>query len=182
MPKTDLEPVRKKVIFLNGANFSGKSSVAKCLQNKLPEPHIHYQFEKFMESLPHKHDAESFNNMANGFLKCIEVMLESGNNLIVEHIILNENMLKNVVDLLHDYKVVFVKVYCPLDVLKKREEEKYSKVKGVVEKQFSKVYQDYVYDLEFDTSKQSSDEISSKIVDFYLNNEPVAFSVLEQKI
>lgn len=166
------------VIYLNGANLSGKSTIAKNLQQKLPAPYVHYQFDSFLESLPPNADVESVNKLANAFINSFKVFLDAGNNLIIDHIILNEDRLKFSMNHLEGYRTFFVKVYCPLETLEVRELGKYSKLKGIANAQYEKVYQDYTYDMEFDTSKTELDEITSTIVDYVGHNEPMAFSVM----
>ncbi len=46
-----------KVIFLNGASSSGKSTIAKLLQPRLEEPFLHMQLDTFIEMLPRIEDA-----------------------------------------------------------------------------------------------------------------------------
>ena len=41
-----------KIIFLNGTSSSGKSSLARELQRRLPEPFLHLQLDAFIEMLP----------------------------------------------------------------------------------------------------------------------------------
>lgn len=44
------------IIFLNGVSSSGKTSIARVLQQKLPAPYLHVQLDTFEEMLPERYD------------------------------------------------------------------------------------------------------------------------------
>jgi len=45
-----------KIIFLNGASSSGKSTIARILQERLGEPFLHMQLDAFIDMLPRVDD------------------------------------------------------------------------------------------------------------------------------
>lgn len=85
-----------KIIFLHGASSSGKSTLARGLQLALDEPFWHFSIDHLnaAEVLPKERIRsgevpweELRDQFFDGFHRCIPVLAEAGNNLIVEHII-----------------------------------------------------------------------------------------------
>jgi chloramphenicol 3-O phosphotransferase len=84
-----------KIILLNGASSSGKSTLARELQNRLDAPFWHYSIDhliaaKILPSSRVKSAEFSWHDMRpsffEGFHRSIPAFAEAGNNLIVEHI------------------------------------------------------------------------------------------------
>ena len=85
-----------KIIFVNGASSSGKSTLARALQASLELPFWHYSIDHFRGTgvLPTKRiDSGDFawqdmrEAFFDGFHRCLPALAEGGSNLIVEHII-----------------------------------------------------------------------------------------------
>jgi chloramphenicol 3-O phosphotransferase len=174
--------VKGKVIYLNGVNGSGKSSVAKALQNSLAENFLHVEFDRFIAMLPPRKDMNVFSQMANGFLHAMVAMLEQGCNLIIDHVLIQESWLYDSVKMLHPYEVMFVKLYCPIHILESREKSRYGTVKGIAASQFKAVNRDIPYDLELDSSLQSVEELCKAMKVRFEQGDFLAFSVLGNKI
>jgi chloramphenicol 3-O-phosphotransferase len=86
-----------RIIFLNGASSSGKSSLAKALQQTLPEPFLHVSSDHLAASgmLPARRgkdgpfawQAQMRPRFFAGFHRCLPALAAAGNDLIVEQII-----------------------------------------------------------------------------------------------
>jgi len=86
-----------RIIFLNGASSSGKSTLAKAMQEALPEPFLHVSSDHLVASgmLPARRDPDGpfawWQQMRprffDGFHRCLPALAAAGNDLIVEHII-----------------------------------------------------------------------------------------------
>ena len=86
-----------RIIFLNGASSSGNSTLAKVMQEALPEPFLHVSSDHLAASgmLPARRDPEGpfawWQQMRprffDGFHRCLPALAAAGNDLIVEHII-----------------------------------------------------------------------------------------------
>ncbi|MGM0640520.1 MAG: phosphotransferase-like protein, partial [Thermotogota bacterium] len=67
-----------------------------------------------------------------------------------------------------DCPVFYVGVFCPLEELIRREEERGDRPKGLAEKQYKFVHKGIDYDVEVNTFYESIDECVSKILDALL--------------
>ena len=170
-----------QLIFLNGANGAGKSCISKALQKALPQPFLNVEFDHFISMLPQKNDLDAFQHMVTGFHHTIVTLLNCDNHVILGHVLLNPIWLKQLLPLLHDHEVMFIKLFCPLHILEQREKERYGSIKGIAKQQFKAVYQDRTYDLEFDTSKESIESIVESMVKKYLERDFLAFSILDNE-
>src|ERR687894_1604207 len=89
-----------KVILISGTSSSGKSTLAKGLQKSLADPFLHMQLDSYIEMLPRTDDWEMFQRMVRGLNRSIAVMADEGNNLIVDHVLIDNAWLKQLIELL----------------------------------------------------------------------------------
>jgi chloramphenicol 3-O phosphotransferase len=169
-----------KIIFLNGASSSGKSTIAKLLQDRLDEPFLHMQLDSFLQMLPHIND-DLVMKMAPGFHQSVAAMAGAGNNIIVDHVLVADEWLEECVRILTGY-VLFVGLRCPLTELERRESERDARRQGFARAQFEIVHAGKSYDVELDTSLLTPVECMQKVMSFYSDRKPTAFLRMRQSL
>ena len=164
-----------KIIFINGVSSSGKSALAKELQRTLEEPFLHLHLDAFIEMLPRTDDIPMFLKMTNGMHRSIAAMSDAGNNLIVDHVVIEKIWLDECLNFLADRYVLFVGLHCSLEELERRERKRDARRQGFAKEQLPKIHQDKVYDLELDTEALSAKECAQQVIEFYNGKQPSAF-------
>ncbi len=107
----------------------------------------------------------------------------AGNNLVIDYILYERDWLSELVQALKDYKVYFVGVTIPLEVLEERERARGTSPVGHARSHYATVHAHGIYDLQVDTSKMSAQEAAKVIKQFVMNNpQPQAFRKLFDKI
>jgi chloramphenicol 3-O phosphotransferase len=182
------------VIFLNGTSSSGKTTIAKALQNKLPEPYMYVSIDGFFSLYPERildpsnqEEADIlvrlFPAVVTGFHKSVAALARSGNNIIVDHVLQEDGWLKECVENWAGLDVLFVGVKCPLEITEQREKDRSDRKVGTARYQFERVHNHDLYDLEIDTSILSVEECVEKVMEL-INHKPVrkVFQDLADKI
>ncbi len=173
-----------KIILINGASSSGKSTLARQLQQTLPIPFWHFSFDHLRDSdaLPiARIRSGEFDWSAmrpavfNGFHRCLPVLAEAGNNLIVDHIIENEMWMSDLVKLLAGLDVFFVGVHCPLPELERRERERGNRRVGEARTDYQVVHGFAEYDLEIDSMQPCQTNVNTLIDAWESRQAPSAF-------
>ncbi len=164
-----------KIIFLNGASSSGKSSIAKEVQKRLAEPFLHLELDAFIQMLPRLDDGELFMRMVRGMNRSIAAMSDEGNNLIVDHVLIEPVWLQQCLDLLRDRYVLFIGLHCPLEELERRERSRDARRQGFARAQLPKIHKGKLYDLELDTHALSAEQCADQVLEFYNTKQPTAF-------
>jgi chloramphenicol 3-O phosphotransferase len=150
-----------KIIFLNGATSSGKTTIAKLLQSKIEEPFWHISIDHLRESgvLPlERFNSGEFNwhenreNFFKGFHLSLRAYVEAGNNLIVEHIIETNEWKDFLIEQFRDIDIFFIGVHCPLEELERREEKRGDRPIGGARKDFEIIHAFNRYDMELDAT------------------------------
>lgn len=109
-----------KIIMLNGASSSGKSTMAKALQEIMPEPFWHVSFDQLVDAevLPPRQESGPFAwwtvtrpLVFDAFHSCIPAISSAGNNVIVEHVFEFERWVRDLVLLLRGFDVFLVGVH-----------------------------------------------------------------------
>ncbi|MBI1277414.1 MAG: chloramphenicol phosphotransferase [Anaerolineaceae bacterium] len=176
-----------KIILLNGASSSGKSSIVKALQTVLDEPYLEAGIDKFLFMLPNDylmkphlwHQVIGYetrdtggllpkvgnhgHQLMRGMHRAIASLAQVGNNVVADHVLLDKLWLGDCLDVFAGYKVLFVGIMCPLEVLEAREKDRGDRTLGQAKGQAGIIHQNCVYDLEVDTSKLSTAECAEQI-------------------
>lgn len=163
---------------LSGTSSSGKSTLAKGLQKILDEPFLHLQLDDFIGMLPRTDDWEMFQQMVRGMNRAVAAMADEGNNLIVDHVLIDNDWLDQCLENLRENYVLFVGVDCPLGELERRESQRDARRQGFARQQFESIHKGKIYDVLVNTFEMSADECVEKVVSFYRTEKPEAFQKL----
>ena len=170
-----------KIVFLNGVSSSGKTTLAKTLQARLPEPYCWLSVDSFIDTIGKKflEDVEFITaggykwifKAMDAFHKSIKVFSDMGLNVIADHVFQDQPLWKehggldDCLEILRDNDVLFVHVTCPVDELRRREKERGDRQIGQGEAQFAMLNpKDEIYDLTVDTYMSSKEECADEII------------------
>jgi chloramphenicol 3-O phosphotransferase len=165
-----------RVILLNGASSSGKSSLATALQTALPEPFLHVSSDQFVAAgmLPERRDdGGPFDwwhqvrpRFFDGFHRCLPALTAASNDLIVEHIIEFPSWRASLAELLADTDVFLVGVHCRLAELDRRERARGDRRPGEARAHVldNKIHTFGPYDFEVDTTGGVTNELVSSVI------------------
>ena len=172
-------PARGKIILLNGASSSGKSTLAAALQNALEEPFWHYSIDHLLAAgtLPKDRiDRGHFRwndlrpRFFAGFHASLPALAAAGNNLVVEHIIETKEWIDRLVNLLQGSDVFFVGVHCPLEELERREYARGDRRIGEAKADFETTHRFCEYDMEV-RSTLPAEENARNIITAWKNRQ-----------
>jgi len=173
-----------KIIFLNGVSSSGKTTLAKSLQEQLIDPFYWLAADNFFDMIPKKylnHDNMTIIEKTISISHhAIKFFSDMGVNTIVDQILSQENWMYECVKLLYEYPVIFVHVTCPLEELQRREKERGDRGIGWAENQLQQLNpKDNIYDITVDTYNETKEECVKKIIEFMNKSKEVtAFKTL----
>jgi len=180
-----------KIIYLNGVSSSGKSTLAKGLQDYLADAYYHFSVDTFMHMSPEKcfnsdkdEDEDVWLDAIINMYHTIKMYSDKGYNVIVDDVFDGEDYLLNKsLKILFESPVTFVHVTCPTYELNRREKERGDREIGLAESQLSELYPlDNTYDVTVDTHLESLQQCCEKISNFMVNEHSSAFSVLHGKL
>jgi chloramphenicol 3-O phosphotransferase len=163
-----------RVILLNGASSSGKSSIARQLQLVLDPPHFHMPVdainsmrarEKSLELDPAELDAVLARTRA-GFHRAVAGMARAGNDVIADHVLSERWRLLDCLEVMAGLQVVFVGVRCSPAELERRERARGDREPGQAARQQDSVHALGCYDVEVDTTSASPRECAGLIADY----------------
>lgn len=186
-----------KIIFLNGASSSGKTSVLNELQDLLTEPYLNAGIDKFLWMLPDRyldrplwddvlgladHAGLAGHTLFKGMHRAIVALALSGNNVLADHVLVEENWLRDCAELFAGLPAFLVGLRCPLDVLEEREKQRKDRTLGQARRQHELVHAHGLYDLEVDTSQFDPHQCAELIQDrIFSSTPPTAFARLKSR-
>jgi chloramphenicol 3-O phosphotransferase len=173
-----------KIIFINGASSSGKSTLCRALQAQLEEPFWHFSIDHLREAqilpMPRIKSGEfpwaaMRPQFFEGFHCCLPALAGAGNSLIIEHIVETEDWMRRLVQLLEPFDVFFVGLHCPLPELERRERERGDRRIGEARADYEITHTFGVYDLEIDSTEPLERNVDAVISAWKLRKRPSAF-------
>ena len=180
--------INMNIIFLNGASSSGKSSIAKALQEMIEVPCIHWCIDDYLAAYQKALWAKQeivqpeWPKIIRGFHAAGAAIARAGNLVIMDDVLESEPpWLENLLALFSGLNVFFVGVHCPLAELERREKQRKERKEGMAKLQFDQVHTVAIYDVEVDTSILSPQECAQTIMD-HVRVEPqsLAFDQLRK--
>jgi chloramphenicol 3-O phosphotransferase len=176
-----------RVIFLNGASSSGKSTIARELQKVLPDPYLHVSIDAFLHLLPAPFLddggglARELPRLLAGFHASSAAIARAGNCVIVDTVLQEPAWIAPCVRAFEGLEVIFVAVRCSLETLESRESARGDRRVGMARYQYDRVHAHGVYDLEVDTSIVPLGECVSRILEYARSGaRPTAFAKLAE--
>lgn len=164
-----------QIILLNGVSSAGKSSIARALQGSLDAPYLHVCIDTFEEMMPNRHEfvgefgkERVFQKMLSGFHHSLGAIARCGNNMIVDHVLVEgeepQNWVSECLSQLELFDVFFVGVRCGLPELERRERERGDRPAGLAKWQHTRMHRTVVYDFEVDTSAATPHACAEAII------------------
>ena len=189
------------IIFLNGPSSSGKTSLARELQDQLSGYYLYFGVDAFISMMPAKSNCFEGTSRADGFYwKDVELpngetgklvvsgrygekieesfrivvktLLDDGHNLIVDNVVNGDDEMRVWKDLLVDHETCYVGLVCPLEELTEREKERDERALGSAAEQYYRTHDGIEYDITVDTGSESTKICASLIVSRFRSDEP----------
>lgn len=187
-----------KVIILNGASSSGKTSILTKLQTLLDEPYLNAGIDKFIWMLPKRYldqplwddvlglateAGETGNRLFSSMHKVIYLLSQQGMNVIADHVMVERLWVEECARLFAPLPAYFIGIHCPLEVLIQREIDRKDRTLGQAAAQYPLLHRNAIYDLEVDTSKLNVEECVLLIKHHIEHGEPpYAFKQLKERL
>ena len=169
-----------KVIFLNGTSSSGKTTLAWKIQDLADEPYYQISQDMFCEMWPgqywERNPEKVFNHTISLMYHTIRMFVDRGENVVLDHVLLcNEKLksdngeatLEELKEILTGIKVLYVKVTCPVEELRKREASRNDREIGLAESQIDLLWPQNDYDLVIDTYNEDTETSAHRILELF---------------
>jgi len=146
-----------KIIFLNGVSSSGKTALARTLQERLVEPYYWLNVDTFINMSHDKYfsDRAIVNKAVSILPHTVKTFSDMGLNTIIDHVLLKiDTLFEECIEVLHKYPVFFVHVTCPLEENLRRAKARGSSFE-VIEWQLANLIPQESYDLTVDTTQEN---------------------------
>jgi chloramphenicol 3-O phosphotransferase len=162
--------VTGRVVLLNGASSSGKSSIARALLPLLDDPWFHVPVDAIgaMRSAEHRRrlgDAEvtaMLRRTRLGYHRVVAALALAGNDVIMDYPLSEPWRLADLLDVLAAYDVTLVDIRCEPDELDRRERDRGDRPAGLARSQDVFAHGDA--DITVDSTAATPEECAREIV------------------
>jgi chloramphenicol 3-O phosphotransferase len=157
-----------RVIVLNGASSSGKSSIAAALRLLLSGSWYVMALDAFHtmrddQFLAEDEEQQVLDRACLGFHRAVAGMLQAGNDVIVDYVFGQDWRRRDLLAVLPLEQVVLVGVHCELPELERRERKRGDRPRGLAAYQLNRVSAHGVHDIDIDTTHCSPHEAAQTI-------------------
>lgn len=165
-----------KIIILNGVSSSGKTTLAKTIQDRSPIPLYRLDIDDFILMSP-----EKFNDYENGgfsvqyafaskFFYVVKLYSDLGFDLIVPYMFFkNSEALQDFRELLNGYPVFVVNISCPVEELQRRETIRGNRKVGSAKEQLNLLETNFENILTINNFENTNDVCADEIIDSFIN-------------
>ncbi|MBA3237554.1 MAG: zeta toxin family protein [Parachlamydiaceae bacterium] len=187
------DPKEQVIIFLNGTSSAGKSSIAFKLQEHFKEPMLHVGCDHFSAMMHPKYFSNGLHadqgyslipetskpmpafsihkgpvgyQLSYAMHRAMKSLADNGFDLVIDEVLFAEDDFLDYQNIFHDYRVYFIAVKPPLEVVEQREIERGDRVIGLARGLYDHVYMNKSYDMEIDSSKMTPDESATEIMEY----------------
>lgn len=165
---------------LNGGSSSGKTSIARQLQNELTtQPWLTFGVDSLMASLPAQWQSEDgiefaangsitvgheFKKIDAAWREGIAAMVRAGTKIVVDEVFLSgATAQQQWRSALHDLEVLWVGVHCQPRIAAAREAAREDRISGMAMSQAEIVHKGVDYDVTVDTSQLTTSQACAAI-------------------
>ena len=160
-----------KAVLLNRASSSGKSTLAKLLQeyikNDRKEEYEIISIDNFLNITVDEpiYEDDVF-EISPVLCKRALGALKNGRGVIIDHVITSERIYKQLTEALAEYTMIKIQIVCPLKELEKREQERKNRCVGSAKASHEYLYPKIGYDSVLNTFELSYEECAKEICEF----------------
>lgn len=177
------------IIVLNGASSSGKTSLARALQDIFEEPYLRLGTDIIHATLPDRfrdrRDAQSermVRDAITGMHRSAAIMADAGNNVIVDTVMINRVSVGECAQALARNRAFFIGLFCSDEVLRKRAAERGEGMVNIALHQARHVHKHSIYDLKINTEGKPPNIMAEQIKNLVNSRtEPEAFKRLSSQ-
>ncbi len=159
------------IILLNGPSSGGKTTLSRNLQKRSPVPLYYTSYDLTEGQMnPYIHRFTTI-DAEEDFLTVMYTMARAasdiGRNMVVDNCFFDtQDIYETAMDILRDHPVLFVRVKCPVEELRRREIARGNRAIGKAEWQEAhiKPKEDSAYDMVVDTFAEPSEACADRIL------------------
>jgi chloramphenicol 3-O phosphotransferase len=189
-----------KIIYLNGASSSGKTSISRELQNILPEYYLVIGIDIMIYMMPERTNNFSEPAEPDGFTwqnvtlkdgtpgmrvvsgkfgkkinhsyhSVVQTLLSAGHNLIIDDVAEGISDVQIWIDELENHSFCTVGVFCSLEELQRREVARKDRKVGSAAEQFYRVHEGVEYNVKVHSDVMTAKECAQQIANHsFLNS------------
>lgn len=162
-----------RIIVLNGSSSSGKSTLARALQQQSGEVLLHFSIDAILYALPPRQlqrlmtgqDPEGirYDDLVAGYYATLKQLADAGLSVISDNAITARRRAEQLVRAVDGHDVLLVGLDCPVHVLEQREAARGDRRPGLARAQAATIHRWLVYDVLIDT-ETTPPEASAAII------------------
>ncbi|MCU9839588.1 chloramphenicol phosphotransferase CPT family protein [Ruegeria sp. WL0004] len=172
------------VLFLHGPSSSGKSTIAAAIRDASDRPWLHLSIDHLRDSGAWTPSAyanwpAARSGFFEGFHRAIAGFADTGNDLILEHILDTPGWHARLQRLLATHTLLFVGVHAPLETLTLREHRRGDRPAGSAARDHAHIHSGLNYDLELDGTASPQDNAGKVLSALASPPNPSRFFLVE---
>ena len=164
-----------KIIILNGVSSSGKTTLAKVIQDQSPIPLYKLDIDDFILMSPEKFNDYENNDFsvqyafASKFFYVVKLYSDLGFNIVAPYMFFkNSDTLQEFKKLLSDYPILIVNMTCPVEELNKRELSRGDRKTGSAEEQLQLLETQFNNSITVDNFSNTNEECAEMIIKAFI--------------
>lgn len=150
-----------RVIVLNGTSSSGKSTLARALQEQSGDALLHFSIDTVLYMLPQRElerlktgqepEGVRYDDLVAAYYACLKELVDLGLSVISDNAITARRRAGQLVRAVDGHDVLLIGLECPVHVLEAREAARGDRRPGLARAQAATIHRWLAYDVVLDT-------------------------------
>lgn len=162
------------VVVLNGTSSSGKTTLARAVQELAPRVFLNFSIDSILNTLPASATERivqgadisdlKYPELVRAYYACVRQLLELGHDLIIDNAVTVRYHVEHLTAAVAGHRAIMVGLHCPPAVLIERERARGDRLIGLAMLQQPRIHSLLSYDLEIDTSRTSTQDAAREVL------------------
>jgi chloramphenicol 3-O phosphotransferase len=162
------------IIVLNGTSSSGKSVIARAIQERAETTFLNFSTDDILSTLPPRLQQgmmkgepigkESYGALVRSYYGCVKQLADDGHSLVIDNAITSLHTARLLVEAVRGHDVVLVGVDCAVEIAAAREAARGDRAPGLAASQAESIHKWLAYDVRVDSGKFSPDSNADAIL------------------
>ena len=149
------------IIVLNGTSSSGKTTLARALQERSDRPLLNFSLDTVLYTLPPRELTRlsrgdelldvPYDSLVAGYFACVKELARAGLSLVIDSAVTARRRAEQLIEAVGGQDVLLVGLECPVDVLETREAARGDRRPGLARTQSGTIHRWLRYDVVLNT-------------------------------
>lgn len=181
-----------QIIILNGTSSSGKSTLARAIQERASQLFLYFSIDSVLYALPQNvlkklmsgepAPEVRYRDLVSGYYGCVRALAAAGNAVVTDNAVTTRWQAEMLVAAVEGHDVTIVGIDCSIETLEAREETRGDRRPGLARSQYENVHKWLDYDVRVNSDTTAAADAADIVLNAAASSRSAISSVRQRLI